>query len=265
MRQPFVAVLAIVTVIAVTLAGTLLIRSVDSENHDEYSQFHRDPTHIVSNENTKASVELDEIWASVGWMGHEVKYEGVILHAYVESAWAVARDKTYTYFSTCAHGVRVTGTEDLVIGYWHDNKWNFVRAIVVAQLSSLEGDAALLRVSNSSLLRMIPPLKLASNQTFSAGDEILIGGVQPSSGPAFICLGTISMVNMHKPEFVVKGWAWFGFSGGPVRLRKTGEVIGYIRSSTLDHPRDASESICGDYNLIHKLLIRAGVDNLVGK
>lgn len=264
MRQPFVATLAIITIVAMLFSGVVLLRSCNYDKTDEYSSFHRDPTHVVTSIETKTSIELDEMWESVGWLGQEVEHGGETFHAYVETVWAVGSDKLNTYFITCYHGVRHVGTEKLTIGYWDAKKniWRFAYATAVGQLTTIEGDVELLSVRNDDLTRPVKALKLAKEQTFSAGDEVLIGGVQPSSGPAYVCTGTIKMVNLNRPEFVTKGWAWFGFSGGPIRLRKTGEVIGYVRSGTDEHPKDASESICGDYTLVRKLLKRYALESI---
>lgn len=263
MRQPLAFALATITVVAVLLAGIAMMRSCSQDSEiDEYSSFHRDPLKVPTAKETKTDIELDEMWDSVAWLGHEVKVGDEVAHAYVETAWAVGSDKLHTYFLTCFHGPLHVGTNDLTIGYWDKTDWKFASTTMMGFLSRYEGDLALMVVKNSDLRRTIKPLKIASEQNFTLGDEVLIGGVQHYGGPAYVTVGIVKAINMNKPEFLVKGWAWYGFSGGPVRLRKTGEVIGFVRASTEAHRADASESICGDYTLIHKLLSRYALESL---
>lgn len=263
MKQPLTLTLALITVMAVLLTGIVMMRSCDQDKQiDEYSSFHRDPTKVVAAKEAKIDTELDEMWDSVGWLGHEVTIDGEIGHSYVETAWAIGSDKTFTYYLTCFHGPLVTGRDNLTIGYWDKTSWQFARAEMLGFLGRFEGDLAIMAVKTSDLRRVVKPLKVAKEQTFALGDEVLIGGVQHYGGPAYVTVGLIKMVNMNKPEFVIKGWAWYGFSGGPIRLRKTGEVIGFVRAATEMHRADASESICGDYTLIHKLLKRYALEDI---
>jgi hypothetical protein len=266
MRQPFILPLALVTVMATLISGVLLMRSCSQQDDaDEYSSFHRNPAHVVVGPPIKTDTELNEMWDGVGWLGKEFARGGELIHAYVETAWAIGTDKEHTYFVTCWHGPVHVGTDHLVIGYWNPARqdWSFIDCNIVDKLTKYEGDLVIMSVLTRDLKRTVKPLKIAKEQTFSINDEILIGGVQHTGGPAYVTIGIVKMINMHKPEFVIKGWAWYGFSGGPVRLRRSGEVIGYVRSATIDHVHDASESICGDFTLILKLLQRCGLENIV--
>ncbi len=263
MKQPVALALAVITILALVLTGVVLVRwNNDNDETDEYGSFHRDPTRVPTSKDTKTDIELDAMWDSVGWLGHEVDTPDGLAHSYVETAWAIGSDKTHTYFMTCFHGPLITGVSRLSIGYWDKTDWHFATATMVGFLGRYEGDLALISVNTSDLKRAIKPLKVAAEQVFTLGDEVLIGGVQHYGGPAYVTVGTVKMLNNYKPEFVVKGWAWYGFSGGPIVLRKTGEVIGFVRAATEEHRRDASESICGDYTLIHKLLSRLAMENI---
>lgn len=265
MKQPLTLALALITIFAVFVAGAALLRSWVDTGYDEYSAFHRDPAHIITGPVVKTDTELNEMWDSVGWLGKEVIRGNEVIHAYVETAWAIGADKTHTYFISCYHGPEHVGSDNLTIGYWNDGRqnWSFVNCVIAGQLKRSEGDLIILSVTTSDLKRSITPLKVAKEQTFVVNDEVLIGGVQPTVGPAYVCDGIVKMINIDKPEFVVKGWAWYGFSGGPIRLRRTGEVIGFVRAATESHVHDASESVCGDFNVIWKLLKRSGLEFII--
>lgn len=261
MKQPFAFTLAFITFASLLVAGMALIRSCNQDT-DEYGSYTRPPANVVVGPKTSTDTELDEMWESVGWMAKGYRLGDEIKYAYVETAWAVGSDRLNTYFISCYHGIMHVGSTDLYIGYWDKigEQWQFIKCTVVEKLYKGEGDLVLLSVLTSELSHRVPPLKVAKDQTFAVNDELLIGGVQHYGGPAYVTVGIVKMINMTKPEFVIKGWAWYGFSGGPVRLRRTGEVIGFVRAATANHTKDASESICGDFSLIHRLLQKAGLE-----
>lgn len=262
MRQQLLLPLALLSVFCILFLGVVAIRSFTEDSSDAYT---RPTSRIKVGTTTKIDTELNKLWDSVGWLGKGVPIGSEIKYAYIETVWAIGTDKTNTYFATCLHGPLYAGFDDLYVGYWDYKmqRWATVPCTIVAKLSKSDGDLAIAAVATSSLVRPITPLKVAREENFNINDEILISGVQPSSGPAFVCIGVVKMLNMRRPEFMVRGWAWFGFSGGPVVLRRTGEVIGFIRAATYEHAHDASESICGDYSLILKLLSQSHMENIL--
>lgn len=262
MRQQFLLPLALLAVFSILFLGMVTIRSCVDNASDGYA---RPGPHIKVGPPTKIDDELTRLWSSVGWLAKGITVGDETRYGYVETVWAVGADKTNTYFVTCLHGPQHAGFDNLNVAYWSDKeqRWMITPCTVVAKLSKYEGDLALLAVLTKDLTRAITPLRVARDESFTVGDEVLISGVQPASGPAFVCIGVVKMLNMNRPEFVIRGWAWFGFSGGPVVLRRTGEVIGFVRSATTEHARDASESICGDYSLILNLLKRHNLESIV--
>lgn len=196
---------------------------------------------------------LRDVWTSTIWIGREAE-PGVT--AYVQSGWVIGSKEGRTYIATAEHGLDFLDHYPLVIGYWNGKgSWVFEPAQVVATLNKNLGDIAILSIGHR-----LPALPLAHSARLIEGDEIVIGGVQHDVAPAYATIGIITEVKSS--TFLIRGWAWFGFSGGPVVLRRTGEVIGWISSSVPGHTLDATYSRCQDYSNLRSLLKSCDLDSI---
>jgi hypothetical protein len=121
------------------------------------------------------------------------------------------------------------------------------------------GDIAIMAVEKN-----LQSVKFANNQsTFSVKDEVFIAGVQSTAPPAIVSIGIVNAIDRRGHEFQVKGWGWHGFSGGPVMLRKTGDVIGFVAWGVKGHLNDASRSDCADLTHFMELLKECGLEKIV--
>lgn len=208
---------------------------------------------------------LDNIWASTVWIGREIQ-PGVT--KYVGTGWVIGHgdatskgDNKLSYISTCAHVVTHRMDLPLKIGYLGKSGiWSEIPGWEVRRFDGRgDGDVAIVAVEGS-----LQPLRFAANQnTFNTNDEVYIAGVQSTAPPSIIATGVISAIDRRGHEFQVKGWGWHGFSGGPIILRKTGEVIGYVAWSVKGHASDASRSDCADLTRLLRLLKEAGLERIV--
>lgn len=208
---------------------------------------------------------LDQIWASTVWIGREVA-PGVT--KYVGSGWVMGHgdatskgDNKLSYIATCAHVAAHRTDLPLKVSYLgRSGIWSEVPAWEVRRLDTrYNGDIAIIAIEGR-----LQPLRFANNQnTFTVGDEVFIAGVQYTAPPAIITAGVISAVDKKAHEFQIKGWAWHGFSGGPIILRRTGEVIGYTAWSVKGHANDAMKSDCADLTHLMKLLKTCGLENII--
>ena len=201
---------------------------------------------------------LDKIWAGTVWIGRETQ-PGI--NMYVGTGWVVGNKEGKAYIATCAHVVIHRMDMKLNIGYLgKSGEWSMVPGQVVRRIDGRpSGDIALIMID-----RELPALKFAVSQTtYSAKDEIYISGVQYIAPPAIITAGEIVWVDKQKHEFQIKGWGWFGFSGGPIILRKTGEVIGYVAWTSKGYTRSAMRSDCGDLTHLLKLLKACGLSEFI--
>jgi hypothetical protein len=139
-----------------------------------------------------------------------------------------------------------------------------VRAQVVRRLDGrAHGDLAIISVDMGDLV-LLPPIKFAKTQnTYTVDDEIFIAGVQYVAPPAIISAGVITKLDPVNHKFEIKGWDWYGFSGGPIILRKTGLVIGYTAMSAEGHLRDAMRSQAFDLTHLPGLLRACGLEEFI--
>lgn len=194
---------------------------------------------------------LDKIWASTVWIGRETK-PGV--NFYVGTGWVIGNKDGKSYIVTCAHVATHRTDLPLNLGYLgKSGQWSIVPAQVVRKLDGRShGDVAIMSVNV-----VLPPIKFATLQnTYAPKDEIFIAGVQWIAPPAIISAGVITKADPANHKFEIKGWDWYGFSGGPIVLRKTGLVIGYTAMSADGHRNDAMKS--NSFDLTHLIgLLRA--------
>lgn len=205
---------------------------------------------------------LDRIWASTVWIGRETK-PGV--NFYVGTGWVIGNKGDLAYIATCAHVATHRTDLPLNIGYLgKSGQWSLVRAQVVRRLDGrAHGDVAILSIDMGDLV-LPPPIKFAKAQnTYTVDDEIYIAGVQYIAPPAIISAGVITKVDPISHKFEIKGWDWYGFSGGPIILRKTGKVIGYTAMSAEGHSRDAMKSQAFDLTHLLGLLKACGLAEFI--
>ena len=196
---------------------------------------------------------LDRIWASTVWIGREVR-PGV--NQYIGTGWVIGNKGDTSYIVTCAHVATHRKELPLNIGYLgRSGQWSTLRAEVVMRLDGrAHGDLALLSVDMGDLV-LLPPIKFSKiPNTYAVGDEILISGVQYNAPPAIIAAGVITKIDPANHKFEIKGWDWYGFSGGPIILKKTGLVIGYTAMSADGHLNDAMKSQAFDLTHLPGLL-----------
>lgn len=202
--------------------------------------------------------KLDQIWASSVWIGREVA-PGVT--RFVGSGWVIGNQDGLAYISTCAHVATYEPDLPLKVAYLgRSGVWSEIVAKEVGRYDTrARGDVAILSVEAT-----LTPIKFANNQsTFTVGDEVFIVGVQHVAPPAIIATGIVSAMDRKGHEFQVKGWGWHGFSGGPIVLRKTGEVIGYLAWSVKGHSNDAMKSDCADLTHFMTLLRELKLEGVV--
>ena len=96
-----------------------------------------------------------------------------------------------------------------------------------------------------------------------AGDEVMVASVIMSHNhelgpisPARFTIGKITEINQLEQTFTVNAWSWYGYSGSPIILRRTGEVIGLLARAADGHENDASSSVCVDFTRIMSILNR---------
>lgn len=205
---------------------------------------------------TEIGETLDELWASTVYIGREQK-PGI--NIYVASGWVLGSKNDMSYIATAAHALQYRPDLKLKIGYFDKNRqWSVIDAGVIRRLDGRQhGDCAIL-----SCDRVLPALKLARTKTYASGDEIFISGTQYNAPPSIVTTGVITSTT-NDIEFRVKGWAWHGFSGGPIMLRKTGEVIGFIAWSVPGHNFDAMLSDCGTFTAVNHLLRVAKLESIL--
>lgn len=201
---------------------------------------------------------LDRVWASTVWIGREAK-PGISM--YVGSGWVVGNKGGRAYIATCAHVVGSDSNMPLRVGYLGvSGQWSVIPGQLVRRLDNRpHGDLAIISVD-----RELPAMGFAVHQnTFTVDDEVFVAGVQFAAPPAIVATGIVESVDRIKNEFKIKGWAWFGFSGGPIILRKTGEVIGYVAWTAKGHTRDAMKSECANLTHLIGLLKACGLQDLI--
>lgn len=207
-------------------------------------------------DDTDVGSTLEALWSGTVYVGREVK-PGV--NIYAATGWVIGSKNGMSYIATAAHALAYKPELKLKIGYFDRNRqWSVVDAFIIRRLDNrTHGDGAILSVN-----LVLPSLKLAKSKSYVAGDEVFISGTQHNAPPSIVTVGVITATTSDI-EFRVKGWAWHGFSGGPVMLRKTGEVIGYIAWSVPGHSRDACMSDCGTFTTIQKLLRAAKLESIL--
>jgi len=174
-------------------------------------------------------------------------YNGNNSYINIASGWCIASENNISTIITAAHVSRHFPAEQrYAIAYWDGHGgWKYASANII--------EVGYTDVEALSCQVYIPPLKIAINKNYNINDEVLICGIQNEAPPAMITIGVIKAIMADK--FLIKGWAWFGHSGGPVILKRTGEVIGIISTDNNDH-NNASESWCVDFTSINRLLER---------
>lgn len=213
---------------------------------------------------TEIGETLDALWSSTVYIGREQK-PGI--NIYVATGWVVGTKGNMSYISTAAHALDYKPELKLKIGYFDKNRqWSVVDAHVIRRMATpsasptvrrAHGDCAILSVDT-----LLPSLKLAHDKAYVSGDEVFISGTQHNAPPAIVTVGVITST-INDVEFRVKGWSWHGFSGGPVMLRKTGEVIGFIAWSVPGHNNDAMMSDCCTFATVQHLLRLAKLESIL--
>jgi hypothetical protein len=176
------------------------------------------------------------------------------------TGWSLLNKDGRSYIVTAAHGVAYNKT-DLIIGYWlGGGTWTIVPAKIEGAFYGHQGgDIAILSVPV-----VIPPLPIKGPSHFSKDDEILVGGIQHDLigkrvTPARVTVGKIIQTNTLSHTFTINGWAWNGFSGGPVLHRPTKSVIGFISHSPKSHAHNATRTVCMDATRISALILDLGL------
>lgn len=176
---------------------------------------------------------------------------------YTGTGWVVASSSGISYIVTAGHIVK--DESSFMVGYWTGHgSWNFIPANLLGksvELNTINGDVALLVIPIE-----LPSLKLAKdiNLRFDAktrenyGDEVVVGGVHDQVAPVSVTLGAV--IERMTYEFTINSWATYGYSGGPVVLRRTNEVIGLISRNGRHSNADMTFTICSDYVTIRQLL-----------
>jgi S1-C subfamily serine protease len=196
---------------------------------------------------------LQSVWNSTVWIGREVEPGQT---AYVESGWVLGNKDGQAYIVTANHGLDFMPSGKLMVAYWNGrNNWTFVPAKIIMRAGKGNGDVAILTIDER-----LPSLPLARSTKFSVNDEIIIGGVQHDVMPAYTTAGYITEVGSYR--FWIRGWAWHGFSGGPIVLRRTGEVIGYVSYAVSGHSLDATWTECHNYLQLRAILERFGLNSI---
>lgn len=248
------------------LTGIVVVLLSPTDVDDLYTQIMpkpETPLYTPPDSSLEPRDMLDKIWASTVWVGREVR-PGVT--QYIGSGWVIGYDNKMSYIATCAHVSTHHQELPLKIGYlgqsfiWSEAPAKLVNLTVASRAHLRErGDVAIIAVETP-----LQPIKFANNQkTFTVGDEVYIAGVQWNAPPAIIATGVISVIDRKSHEFQVKGWGWHGFSGGPIILRKTGEVIGYLAWGVKGHINDASRSDCADLTRFMELLRDSKLEHIV--
>lgn len=147
------------------------------------------------------------------------------------------------YIITAGHVLK----EDypLIVNYWTGHEVRSVLALEIArsvETNTPNGDIALLVVRG---IGRLPAFKLAKDIALNQ-NEVLIGGFDKNEPPACITVGAI--IERELFDINVFGWAKRGFSGGPIILRSTNELVGIVSRGSI------SVTACSDYTTIRKML-----------
>ena len=200
--------------------------------------------------------EVQALYKSTVWIG----VQGPLKPTFLMTGWSVLNKDGRCYIVTAAHGVAYN-TTDLVVAYWVDGgKWTIAPArFEGAFYGHKQGDVAIL-----SIPVIVTPLPMKGPSYFSLGDEILVGGIQHDVigrrvTPARVTVGQVVRKSIWDHSFIIDGWAWSGFSGGPVLHRKTKSVVGFISHSPTGHEHDAALTVCIDASRVRALILKLGL------